>query len=93
METWKQGKTYDPGTVVLHKGEVYQKDNDADQTEPDPVAGGWSHLPNTNVVEYQAIEASFNSYEADKAKYQAQVLAKLQAEGLNPDAVKAVLNA
>lgn len=93
METWKQGKTYDPGTVVLHKGEVYQKDNDADQSEPDQVAGGWSYLPNTNATEYQAIEASFNSYEQRVADHKAQVLAKLQAEGLSPDAVKAVLSA
>jgi hypothetical protein len=95
MEYWKQGKNYSVGELVIHKGRLFSKDADTDQSEPDEVAGGWSYIPdeNNNLIAYQAIEASFSSYEQRVAAHKAEVLAKLQAEGLSPDAVQAVLNA
>lgn len=93
METWKHGKSYSPGDVVKHQGKVYSKDADGDDSPPDAVPGGWTELADNNLPEYEAIEASFSSYEQRVADHKAQVLAKLQAEGLSPDAVKAVLNA
>jgi len=97
METWKQDKTYAPGTVVLHKGEVYQKLDDNDQTEPDSIGGGWVELQNTNLQQYELIEASFNSYEQRKAQHQAAVKAakasaeaKLAALGLTKEELQAL---
>lgn len=93
MENWKPGQIYPAGTVVLHHGQPYIKDDDTDQTEPDDVAGGWTPLAFHNLTQYQAIEASFSSYEQRVADHKAQVLAKLQAAGLEPDEVKAALGA
>jgi hypothetical protein len=93
METWKHGKSYAPGTVVLHEGKVYRKDADGDDSPPDAVPGGWSELPNTNLSEFLAIEASFTSYEERKAKHQAEVRKKLAAAGLAEADVLAVLSA
>jgi hypothetical protein len=93
MDTWKQGDSYDPGTVVLHQGKAYTKLDDGDNSPPDAVPGGWQELETSNVAEYQAIEASFSSYEERKAKHQAEVRSKLAAAGLSEDDVKAVLNA
>ena len=93
LEAWQNGVAYAPGAIVTHQGKVYSKDADSDQTMPDDQKGGWTELQDTNLQQYELIEASFNSYEQRVADHKAQVLAKLQAEGLNPDAVKAVLNA
>jgi hypothetical protein len=94
METWNQTNApYQAGVMVLHNGEAYRKLDDDDQTEPDTIGGGWELLQNSNVAEFQAIESAFSSYEQRVADHKAKVLAKLQAAGLSPDAVKAVLNA
>jgi hypothetical protein len=94
METWKQGKAYGPGAVVKHNDNLYQKLDDGDNSPPDDIAGGWEPVSaENNLAEFEAIEASFLSYEERKAKYQADVLAKLKAAGLDPAAVQAVLNA
>jgi hypothetical protein len=93
MHTWNPDTIYQPGDVVLHNGEPYQKLDDGDNSPPDHVPGGWLLVENNNLPDYQAIEASFNSYEQRVAAHRAEVLAKLQAEGLSPDDVKAVLNA
>ena len=87
------GKTYTPGDVVQHQGKVYSKDSDGDDSPPDAVPGGWTEVVNHNLPEFEAIEASFNSYEQRKAAHKATVMAKLMKEGLNPDDVQAVLNA
>ena len=94
METWKQGITYKSGEVVKHQGKLYQKADDGDNSAPDDVPGGWVAVSSeNNLAEFEAIETSFLSYEERKAKYQADVLAKLKAAGLDPAAVQAVLNA
>ena len=38
---WVDGTTYKPGDLVEHRATVYRKADDADQSEPDAVAGGW----------------------------------------------------
>jgi len=95
MHAYKNGKTYTPGTVVTYKGKVYSKANDGDNSPPDSVPGGWTEIsgPNTNVQEYVAIQQSLGSYEQRAKDHKAEVLAKLAAEGLSPDDVRAVLNA
>ena len=90
---WQPGVVYQPGTVVTYQGQVYQKLDDDDQSPPDDIPGGWVEITNDNHQEFEKIEASFNSYEQRKADHKAEVLAKLAAEGLNPDDVKAVLDA
>lgn len=95
MHAYENGKTYTPGTVVTYDGKVYSKDNDGDNSPPDSVPGGWTEIsgPNTNVQEYAAIEQSLGSYESRREQHKQDVMAKLAAEGLAPEDVKAVLNA
>ena len=93
METWKPDTGYTPGTVVVHEGKAYTKLDDGDNSPPDDVGGGWEELATANVAEYQAIEASFSSYEQRKTKHQAEVRKKLAAAGLSETDVMAVLNA
>lgn len=38
---WVDTSIYQPGDLVEHKGAVYRKADDTDNTEPDDVAGGW----------------------------------------------------
>jgi len=92
---WINSKTYAAGDVVIHHSKLYQKLDDGDNSPPDDIAGGWVEVPpeRNNLAEYTAIEASFSSYEARKAKHQAEVRKKLAAAGLDEADVKAVLNA
>jgi hypothetical protein len=92
---WTNSKSYTAGTVVVHQDKLYQKLDDGDNSPPDDIAGGWVEVPpeRNNLAEYTAIEASLGSYEARKAKHQADVRKKLAAAGLDPVDVLAVLNA
>ena len=78
-------------------GKVYSKDNDADQTEPDEHAGGWSVLPSADPLAFLAIQDSFADYEQRKAQHQQDVAAakasaeaKLQALGLTVEELQAI---
>ena len=90
---WDASASYATGDLVTHNGVKYRKLDDGDTSAPDDVPGGWVEITNDNHQEFEKIEASFNSYEQRKADHKAEVLAKLAAEGLNPDDVKAVLDA
>lgn len=97
MDIWKPGVTYPPGAVVEHQGTVYIKDNDGDQSPPDAVPGGWSVVHSPNLPEYEAIEASFASYEqrrdahlAAMAAAKASAEAKLAALGLTKEELQAL---
>ena len=97
MNTWNSNTHYDANEVVEHNGKVYQKLDDNDQTEPDSIGGGWVELQNTNLQQYELIEASFNSYEQRKAQHQAAVKAakasaeaKLAALGLTKEELQAL---
>jgi hypothetical protein len=92
IQPWVQG-TYSAGDLVSHNGEVYRKVNDADQSEPDAIPGGWELMPSTNLSEFNAIATSFSTYEERVRKHKADTLAKLHAAGLEPADVKAVLEA
>jgi hypothetical protein len=81
IEAWAPG-AYSHGDYVLHNGEVYVKVDDDDQSEPDNIAGGWELVPNTNVVEYNAIVEAFESYEAKKAAHRRKVHDVLAAAGI-----------
>jgi hypothetical protein len=93
IETWAADAAYQPGNLVTHQGVVYQKLDDGDQSPPDSIPGGWSALENSNVAEFNAIATSFSSDEERVRQHKADILAKLQAAGLRPDEVKAVLAA
>ena len=97
MNTWTEDKVpYAPGSAVEYQGKVYEKLDDNDQSPPDEVGGGWRRIdndPRANVAQYQAIESAFNSYEQRVKDHKAEVLAKLAAEGLSPEDVRAVLKA
>jgi hypothetical protein len=92
IEAWAADVAYQPGNLVTHQGVVYQKLDDGDQSPPDSVPGGWVIVENTNLAEFNAIATSFSSYEERVRQHKADILAKLQAAGLNPDDVKAVLD-
>jgi hypothetical protein len=93
IKTWAADVAYQPGNLVTHQGVVYQKLDDGDQSPPDSVPGGWSPLENSSVAEFNAIATSFAGYEERVRQHKAGILAKLQTAGLNPDDVKAVLDA
>jgi hypothetical protein len=93
IQPWAADVAYTPGTCVTHKGTVYQKLDDGDNTEPDAVAGGWSVLEDSNIEEYNAIATSLGGYEERVKLHKATVLAKLHAAGLDAADVKAVLGA
>ena len=90
---WQPGVTYQPGTVVTYQGQAYQRLDGGDDSEPDDNPGGWQLLENTNLDEYRHIEESMSSYEARREAHTAEVLAALEADGLDPDDVRVVLNA
>lgn len=97
MNTWIQDNVpYAPGSAVEYQGKVYEKLDDNDQSPPDEIGGGWRRIdncPNCNVAQYEAIEASFTSYEQRVKDHKAAVLAQLVAAGLDPADVKAVVDA
>jgi hypothetical protein len=41
LPEWQPGVIYAPGTQVKHKGRIYEKANDGDNSPPDDVPGGW----------------------------------------------------
>jgi len=93
IHDWQPGVTYQPGTVVTYQGQAYQRLDGGDDSEPDDNPGGWQLLENTNLDEYRHIEESMSSYEARREAHKAEVIAALEAEGLDPDDVRVVLNA
>jgi hypothetical protein len=90
---WQKSTIYQPGQVVLHNDQAYVKSDDADQSEPDAIAGGWELIENSNAAEYSAIVESFNTYEARKAAHQKQIKDALVAAGLDPSDVLVTLEA
>jgi hypothetical protein len=44
LPIWEDGVTYEPGTVVIHKGMRYLKLDDKDNSPPDNIPGGWEPL-------------------------------------------------
>jgi len=64
METWQPAHVYPPRTLVVHKGQVYRKLDDGDNTEPDNVPGGWELVQAENLTEFLAIHERFSTYEA-----------------------------
>jgi hypothetical protein len=97
MNTWKQGDIYDPGAVVGHQGQAYRKLDDGDNSPPDAVPGGWELLQNSNLQQYEVIEAALGSYEqrrdahiAAVAAAKASAEAKLKALGLTVEELQAL---
>lgn len=88
---WQEGVTYYSGQVVVHKGEAYTKLDDNDQSEPDHIAGGWALIEDADVAQYKVIADSLSTYEERVRNHKADILAKLQAAGLDPADVLAVL--
>ena len=79
--TWTAEVIYEPGEVVLHQGKMYAKLDDGDNTAPDAVAGGWQEVRDVQaegLAEYQAIEASFSTYEERVKLHQAELALKRQ---------------
>ena len=93
MHTYEEGTTYAQGEMVHHDGNLYIKTDDSDTSLFDDTSSGWQLVENTNLDEYQPVEQALSSYESRREAHTAEVLAALEAEGLDPDDVKAVLNA
>lgn len=101
MDTYNPSVVYNLGDLVVFNGKLYSKDNDSDQSTPDDVAGGWTHVTTATFdsSELDRINASFNTYEQRVQEYQQHkaqtkqtALEKLNKLGITTEELEALLN-